>query len=173
MTANEALFFYKPVKPIDTVIARAIVEAGLYAIVFIVIILSTYLIRQEIIISDISLLFQAYIALVLFSFGVGLFLLIATFIYPSIIQLIPLAMRPIWFLSGVFISLNALPQWLRPYLSWNPIFQAIEITRHSFSQNYILDKSLVSISYLWTCSVISCFTGLLFYSTNEKRLLTR
>ena len=39
MSANEALFFYKPVKPIDTVIARTIVESGLYGIVFIVIIL--------------------------------------------------------------------------------------------------------------------------------------
>ena len=31
--ANKALFFYRPVKPIDTVIARSVVESGLYSIV--------------------------------------------------------------------------------------------------------------------------------------------
>ena len=34
ITANEPLFIYKPVKPLDTVIARTLVETGLYAIVF-------------------------------------------------------------------------------------------------------------------------------------------
>ena len=37
MEANEALFFYRPVKPIDTVIARSLVEAGLYGVMLLVI----------------------------------------------------------------------------------------------------------------------------------------
>ena len=173
MSANEALFFYKPVKPIDTVIARTIVESGLYAFVFIVIILVTYLIRQKIFLDNISLLFSTYLALIIFSFGVGLFLMVATFIYPSLKQLIPLAMRPLWFISGVFISLSALPQWLRPYVSWNPILQAIEITRYSFSMNYYIAKNSISITYLWQSALFSLFLGLFVYSFNEKRLLTK
>ena len=173
LQANEALFFYKPVKPIDTVIARTIVESGLYAIVFIVIILSTFLIRQEIYLIDISLLFSTYLALIIFSFGIGLFLLVATFIYPSILQIIPLAMRPLWFISGVFISLSSLPQWLRPYVSWNPVFQAIEITRYSFSYNYFINKNIVSTNYLWSCAAVSFVLGLCVYTFNEKKLLTR
>ena len=125
------------------------------------------------IINNIALLFSTYLALVIFSFGVGLFLLVATFIYPSIIQLIPLAMRPLWFLSGVFISLNAIPQWLRPYLSWNPILQAIEITRYSFNNNYLIDKNQVSFHYLLACSLLSLTLGLFVYTYNEKKLLTR
>ena len=58
----------------DTVIARTIVESGLYAIVFIVIIIGTFLIRQKIVLHDISLLIMTYIALVIFSLGLGLFL---------------------------------------------------------------------------------------------------
>lgn len=173
MSANEALFFYRPVKPIDTVIARTIVESGLYAIVFIVIILGTYLIRQEIFLNNISLLFSTYLALIIFSFGIGLFLMVATFIYPSLKQLIPLAIRPLWFISGVFISLSALPQWLRPFVSWNPILQAIEITRYSFSMNYFIDKNAISINYLWQSAIFSLFLGLFVYSFNEKKLLTK
>ncbi len=173
MTANEALFFYKPVKPIDTVIARTIVESGLYGIVFIVIILSTYIIRKEIILNNVALLFTTYLALVIFSFGVGLFLMVASHIYPSTKQLIPLTTRPLFFISGVFISLSALPQSLRPYLSWNPILQAIEITRYSFSMDYNIDKNLISINYLWQGSLISLFLGLFAYTFNEKKLLTK
>ena len=97
MIANEALFFYKPVKPIDTVIARTIVESGLYLIVFLVIIIGTFLFKQKAQLDDISLILSAYLALVLVSFGIGLILLVATFIYPSLMQFIPLAMRPLWF----------------------------------------------------------------------------
>ena len=68
MIANEALFFYKPVKPIDTVIARTIVESGLYLIVFLVIIIGTFLFKQKAQLDDISLILSAYLALVLVSF---------------------------------------------------------------------------------------------------------
>lgn len=173
MSANEALFFYKPVKPIDTVIARTIVESGLYAIVFIVIIFGTYLIRQRIVLADVSLLIMTYFALVIFSLGLGLFLLVATFIYPSINQFIPLALRPLWFISGVFVSLSALPQWLRPFVSWNPVLQAIEITRYSFTIEYNIDKNLISLNYLWSCALLSLCFGLCVYSFNEKKLLTK
>ena len=37
MRANEELFFYRPVKPIDTVIARSLVESGLYGFIFLII----------------------------------------------------------------------------------------------------------------------------------------
>ncbi len=173
MLANEALFFYKPVKPIDTVIARTVVEAGLYAIVFLVIILGTFLFKQKIQLYDISLMVSSYIALVIVSFGLGLILLVSTYIYPSIIQLIPLMMRPLWLVSGVFISLRNLPQWIRPYLSWNPIIQAIEIARYAFTSDYIIDKNVISLIYLWQTAGISLFLGLWLYSINEKRLLTR
>ena len=82
-------------------------------------------------------------------------------------------MRPLWFISGIFISLNNLPQWSRPFLSWNPVFQAIEITRHSFSIDYIIDKNLVSYNYLWSCAIISLTLGLFVYTFNEKKLLTK
>lgn len=42
MDANEALFFYRPVKPVDTVIARALVESGLYGIVYLVLIAAIF-----------------------------------------------------------------------------------------------------------------------------------
>lgn len=173
MLANEALFFYRPVKPIDTVIGRTIVETGLYTIVFICIISFAYLKNQEIFLFNFTLLFLSMVSLIIFSFSIGLILMVITFIYPQVNQFIPLLMRPLWFISGIFISLQNIPQWLRPYLSWNPIFQAIELGRHSFSQDYVINNSDISLNYLFFFSMITLVVSLFIYKNNQKRLLTR
>ncbi len=173
MQANEALFFYRPVKPIDTVIARTIIESLLYLIVFMVIILGVFLFKEEIIFYNFPLFVSAYLAFTIFCFSLGLILMVASHFYNWILQVIPLFIRPLWIISGVFVGLRQLPQWVRPYASWNPIVQCIELIRHSFSINYIIEPNEVSIVYLWQFSLISLFIALWIYQNNENILLKR
>jgi len=173
MQANEALFFYRPVKPIDTIIARTIVESLLYLIVFFVIILGVFLYKEEIIFYDFPLFVSAYLAFTIFCFSLGLVLMVAAHFYNWILQIIPLFIRPLWLISGVFVGLRQLPQWVRPYASWNPLVQCIELIRHSFSINYIIVPTEVSIIYLWQFSLISLFISLWIYQNNEIVLLKR
>ena len=173
MEANEALFFYRPVKPIDTVIARSLVEAGLYGVMLLVILFATFLFREKWILQDFALMVISYLSLVLNAFGLGLFLMVAGYRYPIVHQIVPWLTRPLWFLSGVVFSINTMPYWLKPLLSWNPIFQATELTRHSLSLDYIIDPQFISLSYLLSCAVVSCVIGLWVYRNNEKILLTR
>ncbi len=172
MKANEALFFYRPLKPVDTVIARGIVETGLYSIVFLTITLTIFLFRERWILQDFPLYVFSFISLAFFASGFGLILMVAGHRYPSLNQFVPLFMRPIWFLSGVFFSLTDIPSWLRPWLSWNPILQAIELTRYSFSKSYNLHES-ISLFYLLTTGFLIWTLGLWIYLNNEKLLLTR
>lgn len=173
MRANEALFFYRPVKPIDTVIARSLVESGLYAIVYIVMISGIFLIREQWMLEDFPLLVASYLGLALTAFGLGLLIMVAGHRYSSLFQIVPLVMRPLWFVSGVFFSLASLPQWLRPWVSWNPVLQAIELSRHAFNSNYPLLDDSISLPYLLAWSGVSCAVGLWAYSNNERILLTR
>ena len=82
-------------------------------------------------------------------------------------------MRPLWFISGVFFSISNIPPTIRPWLSWNPVLQAAELTRHAFSSDYYIDNTVISLPYLIAFSVISVSSGLWIYSNNEKILLTR
>ena len=173
MKANEALFFYRPVKPIDTLLARTIIESHLYLIIFFVISSGVFLYKEEIIIYSFPLFISTYLAFIVFCFSFGLLLMIAGHYYKWIFQLIPLFMRPIWIISGVFIGLNQLPQWVRPYASWNPIVQCVELVRHSFTINYYIDPALVSIVYLWQVAIGSLFVSLWIYKNNERVLLKR
>ena len=99
--------------------------------------------------------------------------MVAGFRYEWLSQVVPLLLRPLWFLSGVFFSIQQLPQWIRPWLSWNPILQAIELTRSAFDSDYILNPTIISLPYLISCSIISITLGLWIYLNNEKILLTR
>ena len=173
MRANEELFFYRPVKPVDTVIARALVESGLYGSIFLIIAGFTCLLREQWLIHDFGMLVVTFIALVFNAFGFGVFLMAAGHRYRALHQIVPMIMRPMWFISGIFFSLSAVPQQFLPWLSWNPITQAIELSRSAFSPDYPINPMVVSLPYLLASAAFSCAFGLWVYTNNEKILLTR
>ena len=172
LQANEALFFYRPVKPIDTVIARSVVETGLYSLVLIVITGGIFLYKEKWVLDNFALTAITFLSLSLCAMGTGISFMVAGHRYPFLNQLIPIVLRPFWFVSGVFYSLSSIPQWLRPLVSWNPILQAIELTRHSFNSNYFISNS-ISLNYLMTCGIVSFTFGLWIYLNNEKILQTK
>ena len=172
MNANEALFFYRPVKPIDAVIARTLVELGLFAVVYVTILSFIYLLSEKVTLDDFPLLVISFLSLVVTCFGLGLLCMVLGFLYPSALQLIPILIRPGWIISGAYFSIQDLPQWLRPWLSWNPMIQAIELNRHALSSDYPLSE-LISLPYLIMFAALSCVVGMWGYCKNERALLTR
>ena len=173
MQIYASFFIHKVIRPLDILISKTLVSLALQTIVLILILQSIFFIKGEIIMQDLPLLVITLLGLIIFSFGLGIFLMVATFVYPVIIQIIPFILRPLWFISGVVVSINSLPQYIRPYVSWNPILQAIELTRYSFTKNYILDTSVISLVYLWQCALGALFLGLFVYFYNEKKMLTK
>ena len=89
-----------------------------------------------------------------------------------LIQFVPLALRPFWLISGVWFPLTAIPEKFRPFLTWNPITQAIELSRHALTRDYILIEE-ISLKYLLYFAIISFTIGLGIYLNNEKILLTK
>tara|TARA_B100000886_G_scaffold105089_1_gene70083 strand:- start:539 stop:1855 length:1317 start_codon:yes stop_codon:yes gene_type:complete len=173
MQANEALFFYRPVKPIDTVLARTVVESCLFGIVFVVLISLIFLFKEMWVLENFALVVIAYLGLALFSFGLGLILMIIGHKFPISRQILPLFIRPLWLISGVIFGVSRIPYNLRPFVTWNPILQAIELTRYSFTSGYNVPVDVISLSYLWTFALIISTFGLFIYLRNEKFLLTK
>ncbi|MDC3045159.1 ABC transporter permease [Prochlorococcus sp. AH-736-B04] len=164
MDANSSLFFYRQVHPIDTIFSRTIVEIVIYSVVFIILVTIAFLTKQSFFISD--------FALAITSMGLGIFLMIATYRYEWVKSIVQFLMRPIWFLSGVFFSLNDIPQNIRPYLSWNPILQSIELLRHSFANSYPLSEE-ISLTYLIQSTLVVLTISLWLYDKNGRILRTK
>lgn len=172
MKANESLFFYRPVKPVDTVIARALVEMGLMAIVYLVVLGGIFLLSEQVMMNDFPLLVISFLALAATAAGLGLIFLVAGHRYPILHQLLPISIRPLFLISGIFFSTYYLPQWLQPWMTWNPILQAVELSRQALSYDYQVPES-ISLPYLLALAAVSCCLGLWIYRNNERLLLTR
>ncbi len=170
--ANQALFYYSRVKPFDTICARSLVEINSYGFLYLIILVSYFYIKDIWIVDNLPLIFLNFFLISIFSFGLGLIFMVAGCRYNYTKQVVTVIFRPLYFLSGSLFSLSSLPEWVKPWLAWNPILQAIELSRKGFSGFYLLDP-LISLNYLIKTTIITLFLGLLIYVKNERILLTK
>jgi capsular polysaccharide transport system permease protein len=66
--------------------------------------------------------------------------------------------------------LHAIPKEFWPYLLWNPIIHAVELSRESVVAGYVSEG--VSLNYLALCALVALFLGLAVYRKREEAMLT-
>ena len=172
INANQALFYYARVKPFDTILARMLVELNSYGVIYLFIVLGYYYFKNIWQVDNLPLILMSFLFTSILSLGLGLILMTAGHRYAFTKGVVNIVFRPLYFLSGSFFSLAALPQWVKPWLSWNPILHAIELSRKGFSEFYLLDP-LISFNYLAKSTIIILFIGFYIYVKNERILQTK
>lgn len=168
--ANMGLFNYRPVLPIDTVIARTLLELFLNFTVFLLFVAAMLWFGIEISASHIPMLLVTWFFLWLFSFGFSLIMMVVGHWSSEIGQFVSILIRIMYFTSGILYSLHILPQEYLKYILWNPIPHALEYMRHAVAPTY----SVMHVSYFYfLCSVLVClFVGILLYRANERSMMT-
>jgi capsular polysaccharide transport system permease protein len=170
MEANEALLFYKPVKPIDTVIARSITETGLYTCCLLVICIGTWIALDQIYMSNLGLFFFTILLAACIGFSTGLIFMTAGHLTPAFKQPAFWIPRILWFLSGVPFRYWVLPPWTRGFFVWNPLMHIIELNRKSMSDDYFTPDANLDYAVTWTIALLT--VSLWLYYNNERKLLT-
>jgi capsular polysaccharide transport system permease protein len=170
MMANQALLFYRPVKPIDTVIARTVCETALNVSCYFVILTGTWIFLDQIVLADLGLFFISILLASLLGFSVGLIFMTVGFLVPGFVQISTWIPRILWFLSGVPFRYWTLPAWCHPFFKWNPLMHCIELNRRSLSDDYFTPDA--SLGYALTSALVLATIALWVYSNNERRLLT-
>jgi capsular polysaccharide transport system permease protein len=171
MAANSTLFNYRPIRPVDTVISRTLLELFLHMGVYAVLLGGYVLIGGSVVIHDLPLLLAVFILLALFSCGIGIMFMLLTDAYEDADKVLPLLTRPLFFISGVFFSVQVIPPEYWPFLLWNPIFHAIELTREAVAPGYSVPQA--SLAYLAFSTMVSLTVSLVFYRRVEQRLKLR
>lgn len=169
--SNEGLFNYRLVKPIDTVLARALLEMVIYGAVYVTLLLAVRLLGEPVYISNILVLLGSFLLLAWFSTGLGLVFMVIGDAFSEAEKLIPMLIQPLYFISGIMISVKQIPVDYLPYLLWNPIFHVIEIARGTLSPGYEVGD--VSLFYVFLCALTVSVVGLWLYRVREKSMLTR
>ena len=168
---SQDVFYYRRVRPLDTLLAVALVESRVYGTVLTLLMFAVWGWTWYPQLDSPGEAVLVLIFTVLLALGVGVSALVVGHRLPWVKLVVRFGMRRLllW-TSGIFYALYTLPGPVRPFLTWNPLLHSVELFRHSINTAYPIPG--ISMVYLAGFSMVSCGFGLLFYSANENLLLS-
>lgn len=172
VVANQALFAYRQVKPVDSVLARAALEGFLMLLVAILLFAGAGLFGLTIVPADPLAVLESFFGLWLVGLGFGLMASVASVLVPELGKIIVLAITPLYFFSGVIFPIARVPLPYREWLMLNPVAHGLEGARLGFAPYYQAVPEL-SIAYLYGFALMSIFLGLALHVRFSLRLATK
>jgi capsular polysaccharide transport system permease protein len=170
--ANRALLAYRQVKPIDSLIARAILEIGIYSVVYLIVLTGIGWFTEYHVIPDSPLdLMVVSAALLAAGFGLGLTAAVLTNGLPPMVRRgIMYFFIPVYLLSGTIFPVHSFPQRILDWLLLNPVLHALELMRGDFFSAYQKLPG-VRLGYVVMFGLVSLTLGLSLYRVRRERLL--
>jgi len=172
ITANAALFSYRQVKPVDTVLVRAALEGLIEFVVLVILCAGAILIGLDAVPHDPLGVWIALLLLTGFGAGLGLVFSVGADLVPEIGKIVKLAFTPLYFMSGVMFPPMLLPQYVREWFFLNPAAHGLEALRGAFFADYHVAPEL-DLGYLAAWALIAIFLGLALHVRYAQRLLAR
>jgi capsular polysaccharide transport system permease protein len=170
--ANKALFAYRQVLPVDTVLTRSAVEGFLGLIVALLLLCASGLAGFEVIPHDALRVLLAFAGMWLCGLGLGLNLSVAAELVPELGKLAKLMFLPLYFLSGVIFPLAHVPQQYRDWLFYNPFAHGVELVRSGFFPLYH-KAAEADLNYLYGFALVLVFFGLALHVRFTTRLMAQ
>lgn len=171
ISSNRGLYAYRQVKPIDALVARAVVEIGLSSAVYLTaLFLLGWLGFHWLPIAPLELMVVSAVLLLL---GVGLGLLFSVLAHgrPKVSAVVNLLFFPLYLLSGVLFPVHFVPEAYRGWLLLNPVLHLIDLGRTHFIPNYhALPEA--NLAYPAGFTLVTMALALSLYRLYRHRLLT-
>ncbi|WP_375749542.1 ABC transporter permease [Vibrio sp. HN007] len=168
---NKPLYAFRQVQPISSVIAVTVFEVLTKICVTIVIVVISYFLGFEFVLEDPISAFAIFLGVGLLGANVGMLFALASSFVPEVDKVRTLVVRPMFFISGIFFSLQDIPRDFWHYLTWNPILHAVELTRFAAYPYY--GSEGVSDSYFVMCVLATLFFSLACYQVSWKQAISR
>lgn len=169
ISGNRALLNYKQVKIIDTIVASILMELMVMLVVFSLGLLVLWYLDLKITIYNPLSLISSFGLLFLLTFGLAMILSVVGFYFAEFSYAIQVIFRALFYVSGVFFSIETVPVQYQKYFLWNPLLQLIEFIRFSFV-GFQLPHEL-SYIYLLICTTITLTLGISLYFINRHKFL--
>jgi capsular polysaccharide transport system permease protein len=168
--SNE-LYFYRRIRPLDTLMGSAWLLTQIFGSLFVVFILVISLLEWRFAVYSVASTIFLFIGISILGFGIGIATLVIGHRLPFIAWIMKMVLRRVllW-TSCVFFSISVIPDVLRPWILWNPLAHGIELLRISCNPAYPAPG--ISAAYFWIWVVASVGVGLLIYGNNEELLFS-
>lgn len=168
---NRSLFGYKQIKPLDTYVARVLVETCISAVVYAILVFGFAWYGFDMKVANPLMWVATLILGLLFAFGLGMVLALITHALPSLKTVIRMAFFPLYFISGVLIPASYLPQAMMPLLLLNPFLHLVELIRAEVLPHYTPVDG-VSEGYVATFAAVLLFIALGSYRARRLHLIS-
>lgn len=170
VNANQSLFAYRQVKPVDTLLVRGGLEAVLMFINLCLLLMGAALFGHSVVPADLLAVFKAFFGLWLLGMGFGLTTSVIVELVPEAGKILKLVMMPLYLLSGVMVPISAIPQPYREWLLLNPVVHGVDAVRLGFSPYYHAGSDL-DVGYMYEFALISVLLGLALQRRFQSRLV--
>ena len=170
--ANTALFTYRQVRPVDTVLVRAALEAMLVLVSGIFLLAGLTLWGVDVLPQDPLRVIGSVIVLWFSGLGLGLMLSVAGEMIPELGKVTDMLFRPLYFLSGIMYPVTAIPVAYRDWILANPLVHGIESVRVGFFAQYHTAEG-VSLSYIAGFAIVTLLLGLALHVRFGAKLVTQ
>ena len=166
---NSELYFYRRLRPLDSLMGNSLLLGQIYGSLLLVFVLGSAAWEWRPVVQDPGALIFLFLGLALLGFGIGLSTLIVGRRLPVVAWFIQMFLRRIllW-TSCIFFSISLIPDVFRPWILWNPIAHGVELMRAACNPAYPIPG--VSAFYFWGWVVGSIGFGLFVYGNNENLL---
>lgn len=171
VNANKALFAYKQIKPLDTVIARCIVEVMIYlCIYFLFMVVMRIWFNMDLFMAEPLRWISVLLISIIFSFALGLLFCMLIEILPEFATFVSIFFMLIYFVSGAMFPIWNFPEEVLSVILWNPFVHIIDELRLATFPYYPQHVG-VSLTYPATLSVILLFAALGLYRVRRLKLV--
>lgn len=166
---NSTLYFYRRLRPLDSLMGNALLTTQIFGLMLLLITLGVTLWDWRWQVADLGAAIFFVLGIAVLGFGVGLTTLILGHRLPVVAWFIKLFLRRIllW-TSCIFFPIRIIPDQFRPWVLWNPMAHGIELLRQACSPAYPAPG--VSAVYFWAWVIGSVGFGLFIYGNNEDLL---
>jgi len=170
--ANAALFAYRQVKPVDTVIVRAGLEGFFGLIVALIVLTGAALFGFDIVPYHPLEVLVAFVGLWATGLGLGLILSVVAELLPDIANVVKLLFLPLYFVSGLMIPVEFVPHPYREWMFYNPILHGVEILRGGFFPLYHVVPE-ADLSVLFGFALVTIFLGLALHVRYARKIIAQ
>lgn len=159
------------VRPLDVLMAGALVESQVYGTCLSLVIVGVGLAQWQITVADPGQAVAIFFLIIMTALGVGLSALVIGHRAPLAKLLVKIILqRVLFWTSGLFFSIITIPDYVRPLLLWNPLLHGIELFRHALVPTYPIPG--ISLQYLLIWAFGSLGFSMFVYGNNEKLLVS-
>lgn len=164
---NRALLGYPQVMPLDTMIARILLESSTIIIIFLLFIGLALNFGFTIEIDDVLMMMSSVGILVVLAAGVGMINAAIKLYYPSYATIYSALSRPFYFMSGIFFTADFLSPEVLGLIDFNPILHIVEWFRSGFYRSF--NSEFYDTNYVFTTTLVIFIIGLMAERATRKR----